>query len=834
MYGYPTCSKETSTMTTPPSTTAEDRATPGWRDTTLSVAERVDALLAQMTLEEKVGQLGSRWVGNDMEETQDSAGDEAGSLSDTAGGDQAEDTAALNVAPMQDVFAASGTVPLEEASRHGLGHLTRVYGSVPVTPAEGAAELVRLQRTVLDGSRLGIPALVHEECLTGFTAYGATVYPAAIAWGATFDPGLVERMAAAIGRDMAAVGVHQGLSPVLDVVRDYRWGRVEETIGEDPYLVAMLGAAYVRGLESAGVIATLKHFAGYSASRGARNHGPVPMGRRELQDMILPTFETAIALGGARSVMNSYSDVDGVPAGADPWLLTDVLRGEWGFTGTVVSDYWAVPFLATMHRVAADMDEAGVQALTAGMDVELPDTLGFGQNLVERVRSGELPEAVVNRAVRRLLTQKVELGLLDPEWTPEGSVSAAAGTDLDSAANRALAREMAERSVILLDAGTALPLTGEGRPAPRRVAVVGPCAADPRTFMGCYAFPNHVLPRHPSFGLGVEVQTAVDALRAELPDAEVVHEPGCAVQGDDRFGFAAAVAAARDADVCIALVGDLAGLFGHGTSGEGCDAEDLRLPGVQAELLAELIETGTPVVVVVVSGRPYALGEVHGRAAALVQAFMPGEEGGSAIAGVLSGRVQPGGKLPVQIPRGPGGQPGTYLQPPLGTNSQGISNLDPTPLFAFGHGASYTTFELDGLRISDAEVATDGEFTVSVRVRNTGSRAGDEVVQLYLHDVLAQVTRPVLQLTGFARVRLEPGADAEVRFSVHADRTAFTGRDLQRIVEPGEVEVLVGTSAADLPCRGSVRLTGPVRVVGHDRRLVTPVDVAPAASTAVR
>src|SRR5689334_16155507 len=244
-----------------------------------------------MTREEKAAQLGSRWVGNAMS---------------TEPSDQ-------NVAPMQDVFAAGAATPLAEAARHGLGHLTRVYGSRPLTPAEGAAELVRQQRTVIDGSRLGIPAIVHEECLTGFTAYGATVYPAAIAWGAAFDPDLVERMAAAIGRDMAAVGVHQGLSPVLDVVRDYRWGRVEETMGEDPYLVAMLGAAYVRGLQGAGVIATLKHFAGYSASRGARNHGPVPMGRRELMDVIMPSFETAIA-AGARSVMAAYNDIDGVPA----------------------------------------------------------------------------------------------------------------------------------------------------------------------------------------------------------------------------------------------------------------------------------------------------------------------------------------------------------------------------------------------------------------------------------------------------------------------------------------------------------------------------------------
>jgi beta-glucosidase-like glycosyl hydrolase len=786
--------------------------TPDWHDPTRSVADRVSSLLACMTLEEKVAQLGSRWVNNHMDDHEEP---------------ETEPETAHNVAPMQDVFAGSGTVSLEEASKHGLGHLTRVYGGMPLTVAEGVAEVIRQQHIVLADNRLGIPALVHEECLTGFTTYGATVYPAAIAWGATFDPDLIERMAAAIGRDMAAVGVHQGLSPVLDVVRDYRWGRVEETMGEDPYLVSMLGAAYVRGLQSAGVIATLKHFAGYSASRAARNHGPVPMGRRELMDVILPSFETAVREAKAGSVMNSYSDVDGVPAAADSWLLTELLRDEWGFTGTVVSDYWAVPFLATMHKVAADTGEAGAQALAAGIDVELPDTLGYGASLVERVRTGAVPEELVDRAARRLLTHKAELGLLDADWTPEGSVAGAAGTDLDSPANRALAREMAERSIVLLDAGTALPLLDGDRPALARVAVVGPCADDPRTFMGCYAFPNHVLPRHPDLGLGIEVPTVVDALHAELPGTQVIYEQGTQVQGTDRSGFAAAVAAARDADLCVAVVGDLAGLFGQGSSGEGCDAEDLRLPGVQADLLAELLDTGTPVVVVVVSGRPYALGDVHGRAAGLVQAFMPGQEAGAAIAGVLSGRIQPGGKLPVQIPRHPGSQPGTYLQPPLGADRTDISNLDPTPLFPFGHGASYTTFELDDLRISAPEVPTDGEFTVSVRVCNTGERTGEEVVQLYLHDTLAQVTRPVKQLTGFARVSLEPNTDATVRFQVHADRTAFTGRNLQRIVEPGDIEIMVGTSADNLPCRGKVRLTGPLRTVDANRRLTTPVDVMP-------
>jgi beta-glucosidase-like glycosyl hydrolase len=786
---------------------------PRWRNPALPVPDRVDALLAEMTLAEKIGQLGSRWVGND--EAFDGLGRPA------------EVTTAenLSVVPTPEGFAAAGRAALEEASRHGLGHLTRVYGSRPVTVEEGAAQVVDLQHTVVRGNRLGIPALVHEECLTGFTTYGATVYPAPIAWAATFDPDLVHRLGAAIGRDLRAAGVHQGLAPVLDVVRDYRWGRVEETMGEDPYLVAMLGSAYVGGLESAGVVATLKHFAGYSASRAARNHAPAPIGRRELMDMILPTFETAIAVGGARSVMNAYCDVDGVPVGTDSWLLTDLLRGEWGFTGTVVSDYHAVGYLAMMHRVAADTDQAGVQALTAGIDVELPDTNGFGQHLAERVRSGELAESTVDRAVRRILTQKIQLGLLDPGWTPEASVMAAADVDLDSPVNRALAGELAERSVVLLDAGSALPLIDTAHAAPGRIAVVGPCAADPHTLMGCYAFPNHVLPRYPDMTLGVDAPTVVDALRDELPNCDIVHEPGCQPRGDDRTGFAAATEAARTADLCIAVVGDLAGLFGNGTSGEGCDAEDLRLPGVQADLLDALFATGTPVVVVVVSGRPYALGDVHPRAAGLIQAFLPGQEGAAAIAGVLSGRIDPGGKLPVQIPRRPGGQPATYLHPPLGGNSHGISSIDPTPLFPFGYGGSYTTFQLGDLDTSATEIPTDGEFDVSLRVRNTGTRPGDEVVQLYLRDVVAQVTRPVQQLIGFARVSLDPGEAARVRFQVHADRTAFTGRDLRRIVEPGEIEILVGTSSADLPCQVTLRLTGAGRVVDHQRRLTTPVDV---------
>ena len=378
--------------------------------------------------------------------------------------------------------------------------------------------------------------------------------------------------------------------------------------------------------------------------------------------------------------------------------------------------------------------------------------------------------------------------------------------------------------MVLLENDGTLPL-GERA---RAVALVGPCADDPLAFLGCYSFPNHgVMAGHPDLGLGIEVPTLLDGLRAELGGVTFVHEPGCPVQEPDRSGLQAAADATSSADVCVAVVGDRPGLFGRGTSGEGCDAEDLSLPGVQDELLDALLETGTPVVLVVVSGRPYALGRYAGRLAAAVQAFIPGEEGGPALAGVLSGRVAPSGKLPVQIPRSAGAQPSTYLHPVLGGNSGGVSSIDPSPMFPFGHGLSYADFGYSDFTISADEVPTDGEVQVSCVVHNEGDRAAAEIVQLYIADPVAQVTRPVIELAGFARVVLEPAERARVTFTLHADRTSFTGVDLRRIVEPGEIRVMIGASSEDIRERGAFRLTGELRVVGHDRVLTTPYVIQP-------
>jgi beta-glucosidase-like glycosyl hydrolase len=752
------------------------------------VSERVRALHARMTLEEKLAQLVGFWV------------DQGGEV----------------VAPMQGEMASSGR--LEDATARGIGHLTRVYGTRPVDPAERAAWLWREQRRLRTETRLGIPALVHEECLTGFAAWQAATFPTPLAWGAAFDPDLVQEMGALIGASMHELGVHQGLAPVLDVVRDPRWGRVDECIGEDPYLVGTVGTAYVRGLQSAGVHATLKHFVGYSASRAGRNHAPVGAGPRELADVLLPPFEMAVLDGGVRSVMNSYAGVDGVPIAADPAYLTDLLRGTWGFDGVVVADYFSVAFLHVLHAVAADLGEAAALALAAGIDVELPTGDAYLEPLAVRVRAGLVDEVLVDRAVLRALAQKEELGLLDATFEDEPPTT----IDLDSPLHRDVARRLAEESVVLLTNDGVLPLGGPDRPLPARVAVLGPNADRPEALMGCYSFANHVLVHHPGVPIGFVIPSVLAALHAELPGVDVRHAAGCTVEGSDRSGFAEAVALASEADVAVVVVGDQAGLFGRGTVGEGNDTETLALPGEQRALVEAVCATGTPVVMVMLTGRPYAIGwavEGPDAPAAVLQAFFPGEEGGTALAGLLSGRVNPSGRLSVTMPRSAGAQPYSYLHPILGGPSE-VTSADSTPVRPFGYGMSYTTFERTGL-VADAAVAAGDTFAVQVQVRNTGERTGTDVVQLYARDVYASVTRPVAQLLGYQRVPLEPGESVVVRFQVPTTRLAFSDRSLVRIVEPGEVELWVGPSCAEKETIASIEVVGPVhRVTTADPRLV--------------
>ncbi len=672
--------------------------------------------------------------------------------------------------------------------------------------------------------------------------------------GASFDPPLVREMAAAIGASMRSTGIQQGLAPVLDVARDPRWGRTEETIGEDPYLVGSVGTAYVQGLQSAGVHATLKHFAGYSASRAARNHAPVAMGRREFADVLLPPFEMAVRLGGARSVMPAYTDVDGVPATADRRLLTSTLRQQLGFDGVVVSDYAAISLLQTAPAVAAAPADAAVLALDAGVDVELPTLRCFGPALADAVRDGRLPAELVDRAARRVLRQKCDLGMLDPGWSVAAArladdaagAGAAAGIDLDPPAHRALARRLAEESVILLaNPRDLLPLRPGGT-----VAVIGPLASDPLAFFGCYSLPRHLGDRHPDAAGGVPVTPFLDALRAESRSPR--SSTRCALNWPGRPFPSHADAASAPMAVrgsprrwrsrkprispwsCWGTRLDCSGGARRAkavtwpTSGCRAFRTTCCVPlSIPAHRLSSSWSPGAP-----------AIGGVADRLGAVVQAFFPGEEGGAAIAGVLTGRVTPSGKLPIEMPGSPGGQPSSYLRSRLAARHSG-SSVDPTPLFAFGHGLSYTRFEYADLVITDTTpskaadsgkadghiaIPADGSVEIACTVRNAGRRSGDEIVQLYLSDPVAQVVRPVHWLAGFARVPLEPGQQCQVIFRIHADRTAFHGRDGHLLVEPGEIGVAVGGASDNLPLRGSFWLHGPARAVGSERVLDTPVE----------
>jgi beta-xylosidase len=775
--------------------TIDDRvATETWRDPAATPAERVSDLLARMTVHEKIAQLSGVWVGIDA--------------------------AAGDVAPHQHEFAASPD--WDTLVPQGIGQLTRPFGTAPVDPGIGARAVASSQRQIMAAGRFGIPAMVHEECLTGLAAWQATIYPSPLCWGATFDPDLVERMGARIGRTLRRLGVHQGLAPVLDVARDLRWGRIEETIGEDPYLVGTIGSAYVRGLESAGVVSTLKHFVGYSASRAGRNLAPVSIGRRELNDVLLPPFEMALR-AGARSVMNSYVDLDGIPVAGDPAILTELLRDTYGFTGTVVADYFSVSFLQTLHGAADTPGAAAGLALDAGIDVELPTVNCYGDPLLHAVESGQVDITSVDRALERVLTQKCELGLLDADWSPDPPALDGEGIDLDGVdldsidlddeQSRSLAREVAQRAIVLLSNNGILPL-----PASRRIAVVGPRANESGAMLGCYSFPMHVGVHHPDVPVGVEVPTLLDALRADPAAYSLSYAQGCPVLGGDDDGIAAAVRVAEDADVCIAVLGDQAGLFGGGTSGEGCDAADLRLPGRQEELLEAVLGTGTPVVLVLLVGRPYEISRQVDRLAAVVCAFFPGEEGATALGDVLSGRTNPAGRLPIGFPAGGTNQPSTYLAAPLGRRSD-VSNIDPTPTFPFGHGLSYAPTTWLDITHSPESWPTDGTCRLTMALRNDTSIPTSEVVQVYLHDPVAEVARPVQQLIAASRVELPPGSTVTLTIELHADLTSYTGRSGRRQIDPGEVELRIGASSADIRAALRVTLEGPLREVGFDRVL---------------
>jgi len=766
-----------------------------YKNPELPVDVRVKDLLERMTLEEKVAQLGTIWGFEVLGENKKFSREKA-----------------------------------EKLLKHGIGQITRPGGSTNLKPEEAAEFINEIQRFLVEETRLGIPAIMHEECLTGYMCLEATMFPQAIALASTWDPELIERMAEKIREDMRKVGAHQGLAPVLDVARDPRWGRTEETYGESPYLIAKMGTAYVRGLQGnnikEGVIATVKHFVGYSSSEGGKNWAPAVISERILREIFLFPFECAVKEAGALSVMNAYNEIDGVPCASSRKLLTEILRNEFGFGGIVVSDYSAIDMLRAYHKIAMDKKEAARLALEAGIDIELPK-IDCYEYLKSLVQEGIISEKLIDEAVSRVLKVKFMLGLFEKPYV---DVKSAKFND-----HRDLALEIARKSVVLLKNDGTLPIKKDTR----RIAVIGPCADSVRNLMGDYMYPAHieVFTELDTESLEVpkpNINEIMDHYRSRIPTileaikkkvrGEVLYAKGCDIIGESKEGFKEAVEIARKSDIVILAVGDRSGLTKNCTSGETRDSGTLNLPGVQKDLILEITKVGVPTVLVLVTGRPYSLKDVVDKVNAIVEIWFPGEAGGEALADVLFGDYNPGGKLPITFPRSVGQIPVYHYQKPSGTMSywwKDYVDESVTPLFPFGHGLSYTKFEFSNLRIEPETIPTAGRFVVKVDVKNTGKVKGDEVVQLYVGREYASVTRPVKELKGFKRVSLKPGEKKTVVFEVHTDVLAFYDSNMKLVVEPGTFKIMVGNSSEDIKLSGEIRVTGERREIVGKRVLFT-------------
>ena len=758
-----------------------------YRDAKLPVERRVDDLLRRMTLEEKVAQMVSLWSGKRA-------------ITDSA-------TRRFDAARAPRWF------------RVGIGRIERPSDA---HGARATAEFTNaIQRWTRDSTRLGIPVLFHEEALHGLQGPEATSFPQAIALASSWNPELVERVFGVVAAEVRARGAQQVLAPVVDVAREPRWGRIEETYGEDPFLASRLGVAAIRGFQGAGrltgstpsmpadrVIATLKHMTGHGQPESGINTGPAPLGENTLRNYFFPPFEAGVKEGHVGSLMPSYNEVDGVPSHANVWMLRDVLRGEWGFDGTIVSDWSAIPELASRHHIAADAADAARQALAATVDVDLPDISAYAL-LVDEVRAGRVPQRSIDAAVRRLLRAKFALGLFENPFVDAARADSVSG----AAAHRALALEAARQSIVLLrNEGGALPLRAEGL---RRIAVIGPHAGE--VLLGGYA-------GTPRFSVSI-----LEGIRKRASGATVEYAEGARITEDSTFTREAqphtsgvrsiarwgadrvvladstrnaqriqdAVALARGSDVAVVVVGD-----NEMTSREAWaathlgDRTSLSLVGQQEELVRAVQATGKPVVLVLINGRPPSIPRLASSVPAIVEGWYLGQETGTALAEVLFGDVNPGGKLPVSVARDVGQLPVFYNRKP--SAGRGYLFDDTKPLWPFGHGLSYTTFAYAAPRVAAARIAPSGQTTLTVDVTNSGARAGDEVVQLYVRDRVSRITRPVQELRGFQRITLRAGETRTVRFDVGPQTLGYFGPGNKWVVEPGAFDLMVGGSSVQV------------------------------------
>jgi beta-glucosidase len=751
-----------------PASKTQDR-TPDYKNPRLPVERRVADLLGRMTLEEKVAQLVCLWAQRPQ------------------------------VRPQTDFSADLGDFSPEKARAimpHGIGQIARQRERKD--PRDAARFANALQKWLVENTRLGIPAIFHDEALHGLMAQRGTHFPQPIALASSWDPDFATRVFTVAALETRARGSHQVLGPNLDLAREPRWGRTEETYGEDPYLVSRMGVAVIKALQGPGpgiddehVMATAKHFAAHGQPEGGTNIGPANYSERVLREYFLPSFEAAVKEANVASVMASYNEIDGVPSHANHWLLDKVLRQEWGFRGHVVSDYYGIPQMESLHHIVADDASAAQLAIEAGVDIELPDPQAY-THLVQLVRDGRVSEAAVDRAVARNLRAKFLLGLfenpyVDPERTERLT---------NAPAHRQLAAEAARRSITLLkNENNLLPLD---RTRLKSIAVIGPNAD--RAHLGGYSDPNPGRGVSVLEGVTKKVGGSVQVNYAK--GINITKEGGdwwadtshLATAEEDEKLISEAVEVARRSDVAVLVLGG-----NEDTNKEAWadnhlgDRDTLELVGRQNDLVKAVLATGKPVVVMLINSGPLAINYIAENVPAILEGFYLGQETGTGVADVLFGDYNPAGKLPISFPRSVGQLPIYYNYKP--TAKRGYLFTSKEPLFPFGFGLSYTTFEYSAPTVAPARIGPGGSAEVSVTVRNTGRRAGDEVVQLYIRDLVSSVTRPVKELKDFRRISLAPGESKTVKFTITPDKLAFYDLHMERVVEPGQFDIMVGTSS---------------------------------------
>jgi len=738
------------------------------------IDEKVESLLSRMTLEEKVAQLKARGIMAwkiFFELFEGLPEDKIERLQQVFWSALWRDRELLG--DITANYVKKHWRELLEKEKNGIGMLTIILRHLP--PKESAELHNQIQKFVIRETRLGIPVMIHDECLHGCMAKGSTIFPQSIALASTWNPELMEKVAVAIGKETRARGIHQCLSPTINIARDPRCGRTEETYGEDPYLASAMAVAFIRGVQSQGVVCTPKHYVANFVGDGGRDSYPIHFSERILREIYLPAFKASVEKANALSIMAAYNSLDGIPCSCNKWLLTDLLRKEWGFKGFVVSDYGSVLHIHSKHKVAETKAEAAKKALEAGLDMELPESDCF-EELVNLVKEGELSEKVIDEAVRRILKVKFWLGLFEDPYLDPGY----AEEICDCEEHRKLALKAAREAIVLLKNDGVLPLSKNLK----SIAIIGPNASQMR--LGGYT------------GYGVKVVSPLEGIKNIVSEeTKVYFAEGCSLTGTSKEGFEEAKKASEKSDVAILFVGN-----STETEGESKDRSNLNLPGVQQELIKEICNTGTPVVVVLINGSAITMTEWIDDVNAVIEAWYPGEEGGTAIAEVLFGDYNPGGKLPITFPKTVGQLPLYYNHKPTGRVDDYVDLRGKQPLFPFGYGLSYTRFEYSNLKISPEKIGPREQVNISLDVKNIGKYRGDEIVQLYIHDEIASVSKPVKELKGFKRITLEPGEKKTVTFTLGPEDLASYDADMNLVVEPGIFEVLIGSSSEDIRLKG--------------------------------